>query len=168
MKRLVISILVFAFANSAFAYGEGSRAQHKFGFYGTVLNDPYPSLWGVNLGYNLTEFMRFTVGYGTLAVGTASVTSYNAGMKFFIPGWSFSPFAGANYNVISSTGSLAFNGINMTYTPGTNLNTITASAGLEWQSEGGFILGAMLVMPFGNSVWNNTPLSGMYVGFFFI
>lgn len=108
MKNRILAVLLLAIlvGNGAAAKDGGNRDEHPFGAYVSVLGDPYISIVGINLGVNLFSFSRVTAGYGswtptfTYTDGTSEkvkVTTTAAGVKFMVPSWNLTPFAGINY-----------------------------------------------------------------------
>ena len=121
-----------------------NRMLRKAGVYLGVLGDPFPTLLGVNLGYNLTDFMRATAGLGrvsaTIGTAEASATTLGAGTRFFVPGWSLSPSAGVSfaYVSVSQSGGAAVTVGNFTKSQA----HIYANIGVDWQAASGFNVGA--------------------------
>lgn len=150
LSRKSIGMLVIAAAlcplSQVRADDSSARLNHRFGFYSSLLGDPFPSLWGVNIGFNLFRFLRLTGGYGSVSAtfasgGTLSVTSIGGGAKLFMPSWNFSPVAGINYtNITVSASGLA---------QGDAVNGISASGsavytnlGLSFQAGSGLMIEA--------------------------
>lgn len=173
LKFLGVSIFalffVVLFSQPSFAMGESSRSKNKLGVYASLLSDPYPSLWGINVGYNFVDFIRVTAAYGSLSAAGVTVTAGNAGLKAFVPGWNFSPMVGANYSLVSTNANVInFGSINVVAPAGTNFNTMSISMGFDWQADGGFMLGGAYTLPIGNSIWASTGLIGIHLGYFFM
>jgi hypothetical protein len=146
----------------------GSRTLHRFGLY-AGLGDPFPSLWGIHAGYNLADFLRVTAGYGSFTYFTVNVTSMNVGVKGFVPGWKVSPMVGVNYNLISSNATtITVNTLTFANPAGTNLNALTLNLGVDWQTDGGFLLGGAYNLPVGNALWSGGSTFGIYIGYFFL
>jgi hypothetical protein len=118
------------------------RMQKRAGAYLGILGDPFPTLIGVNLGYNVFDFLRATAGIGQVSASTgastASATTLGAGARFLVPGWSLSPSAGLSvaYLAYASDGL----GISLGNYGAGGLHAY-ASFGVDWQTEGGFNLG---------------------------
>lgn len=168
---LIIALCLFLVSTNGFSSGKSgnSRANKKLGLYASLSSDPFPSLWGVNAGFNIASFLRFTAAYGSITLLTTSVSAFNVGAKAFVPGWNFSPVVGWNYNFISSNAtSFIFGNQSVTNVTGSNLNTMTLNFGLDWQMDGGFLLGGTYTMPIGNALWNGASSVGFYIGFFFV
>ena len=124
-----------------------NRETKKFGLYVGVFNDPAPSLFSINAGYNLTDYMRLSAGIGRLSSSLsfggqtpieASVTTVGAGAKFMVPGWSLTPTAGIGYSHVfysGTPGMLEVGGFSG------NGGHVYVSGGLDWQAESGFNVG---------------------------
>lgn len=71
--------------------GSSNRMTHRLGIYGTLLGDPWPSLIGANVGYNVMDFFRVHAGLsfipGVLILGGGG-KSIGAGLEFFSNGGS--------------------------------------------------------------------------------
>jgi len=151
----MVTVAFFAQSNLAWGADGNSRSEHRFGLYFSILGDPFPSLWGINLAYNLASFMRIDAGYGSvsatfpdaLSAPTITLTSIAGGAKFFIPGWSFSPVAGINYtNVnVSVTGNL---GSNTVYGISGSTSFLYSNFGFDWQTHYGLDIGFGYNLPF--------------------
>ncbi len=124
---------------------ESSRMKNKMGSYLSIA-EPVPSVIGVNLAYNITDFLRATAGYGKVSVTSsisfsgssavvneATATTIGMGLKGFVPGWDFSPTAGLHFANISYSGAsgLEIGGFKES---GSHLYT---SIGFDWQAENG-------------------------------
>ncbi len=117
--------------------------QKRAGAFLGVLGDPFPTLVGVNLAYNVFDFLRATAGLGQVSASvgnsSASATTVGAGARFLVPGWSLSPVAGLSlaYVGYSSTGgALSVGGFDSG-----GLHAY-ASLGIDWQTASGFNVGA--------------------------
>ncbi len=123
--------------------GMSNRMKNRAGAYLGLIGDPFPTLAGVNVGYNFFDFFRATAGLGqmstTIGSFSASATTIGAGGRFFVPGWNLSPVAGlsAAFVSISQSGgtSLSVNGFNQS---GFH---IYGTIGVDWQTASGFNLG---------------------------
>ncbi len=128
----------------ALAFDDGSRSMHRFGVYVSVLGDPFPSLWGINVGYNLESWMRLHAGYGSTSVGsgtsTLTVSSLGGGVHFFVPGWSLSPVVGVSITNLTASVSGSVSGLSVNGISSSGLFTY-GSAGLEWQTYSGLTIG---------------------------
>lgn len=139
-----LGFLTTFIGQSARAGDEDSRTSHRFGIYGSVLGDPFPSLFGINLAYNFTNFFRVNLGYGSVSASsgttTLTATSIGAGAKLFIPHWSFSPVVGFNYTnvAISASGTVSGLSVNGISVSGAFTNM---SLGFDWQTQMGLMLG---------------------------
>lgn len=148
IKVLLGGLTVFSIvANGATEKVEetmSNRMRNRAGGYVGILGDPFPTLVGLNLAYNVLDFMRATAGLGqvsaTVGDAEATATTIGAGARFFVPGWSFSPVAGvsAAYVNVSQKGGMSITVKNFEES-GMHLY---GSLGVDFQSEGGFNIGA--------------------------
>ncbi len=120
-----------------------NRMKHRSGAYVGLLGDPFPTVIGVNLAYNVADFMRATAGFGkvsaSIGTSTTSATTIGAGARFMVPGWDISPTAGLSfaYVAVSSDGGGSVSVQNFTDSGAHLYGTL----GVDWQTEGGFNLG---------------------------
>ena len=168
-----LGAVAFAAENESTASaGLSNRMNNKLGAFVGIVGDPYPSILGVNVGYNVTDFMRASLGYGSIEVTTGmsvngssvattstKVTSVGAGLTGFMPGWNLSPTAGLHITNVSTEGDgeievQGFQG---------NGTLLYGSLGLDWQAGSGFNLAAGYNVPFGKGA------GGLYAsaGWFF-
>lgn len=147
MKKWIgLVLFVLTFATSSFA--SSNRTDHRFGIHVGLIGDPFPTLIGANLNYNILDWFRVTAGYGTITAtrgsSTLSATTIGFGGRFFIPGWSFSPVAGFSWANVSMTltgpqvAGLDVGG----FTVGTASSHTYISMGIDWQTGLGLNLGA--------------------------
>lgn len=118
-----LSLLGLAlFGRSGFAAESASqtsaRVKNKLGSY-LAINEPSPTIIGVNLAYNPTDFLRISAGYGKISVTTgisisaggnleateASASTFGLGVRGFVPGWDLSPTVGLHYGLITYSGT---------------------------------------------------------------
>ena len=130
---LMIALSVGCFEANSYA---SVRSLKRFGLSVAYGGSPAPSMIGYQLNYNVGSLVRLSAGYGTL---TGGVTQ-SVGVKFFVPGWSFSPFVGANYAKFTLNGSLAASASSQGV-PTQRLYVFT-QYGLDWQTRFGLNLGA--------------------------
>lgn len=120
------------------ASADSPRMKNRIGFY-VGLDDPNPSLLSLNAAYNITDFLRASVGYGSLSttvIVESSVKTFGFGLKALYPGWELSPAIGLNFATVSYTGSaLSVGGFTQS---GSHLYT---SIGADWQIDSGLNLG---------------------------
>ena len=55
-----------------------------------------PALWGINIAYNVYDFVRVNAGVGTDSTERVTATTFGVGAKVFVPGWALSPVVGPN------------------------------------------------------------------------
>ena len=122
------------------------RTTKKYGAYLAILGDPSPTVAGLNIAYNLSDFMRINLGAGQYSATTSitvdekgnssssdtTVTTVGAGAKFMVPGWNFSPLVGINYSHVFVQGDEDVN---------VARNNIYTDLGADWQTQSGFNLG---------------------------
>ncbi len=147
---------------------EPSREEHPFGVELALLTEPFPSLWGINLSYNIIQWVRVTVGYGSFSATDAlsnykaTFTTIDANVKGFLAPWTFAPFLSLGYTHVSAT----ITGV------GTGVGGLTGAGsspfygfGFDWQTHGGFNLGFEYQL---TSIDHTAiGLPGFYLGWFF-
>lgn len=150
-KNLVLVFAIFCvFIMSQNVRAESSRLNHRVGIYGTVLGDPFPSLAGINLALNATDFLRFNVGYGSVSGSLTSTssptqstnftfTTIGGGAKFMVPDWNFTPVLGINWSQVTVTTS-GPSTTNTLYGYNSSASTSYVTLGLDWQAGIGFNL----------------------------
>jgi len=109
-----------------------NRLTKRLGAYVGVLGDPHPTLFGFNVAYNVLDYLRASIGYGSVSVGDLSLTTIGAAAKFMVPGWNLSPTGTLGYSHVSMNGFVADYGENNIY----------VGLGGDWQAGNGFNLGA--------------------------
>ncbi|MBS1958221.1 MAG: hypothetical protein JST80_01990 [Bdellovibrionales bacterium] len=132
----------------------------------SLFTEPFPSFLGLNLNYNLIDFMRLSVGFGNISYSDTtlniSATTVGGDVKLFIPRTSISPFGSIGYTLISGTrtgtGKISTLG---NVTPGQSV--VTFGAGLDYQSRSGFNIGIEFKANSGDSSF----IPGGYIGYFF-
>jgi hypothetical protein len=120
------------------------RLVDRFGVYGSFVGDPVPSILGVNLAYNLGDIARVHAGVGSLATGISNGMSYGGGAKFFVPGWSFTPFAGAQYTILRVD---SFLGLSVPGGANSSAGVLSVGGGVDWQTGFGLNLSAGAYLP---------------------
>src|SRR5271163_964695 len=64
---------------------DSNRMSNKLGAYLSILGDPSPTLLGVNMAYNLTDYLRLNGGAGRVSASigdtNASLTTIGVGAK---------------------------------------------------------------------------------------
>lgn len=155
MKNCLVAFfaIISIFIANPSAQAESGRMNNRFGFYLAAFGDPFPSLLGINLGINATDFLRFHLGYGSIT-GTVSstsapgqnsnftITTIGGGAKLLVPDWNFSPLLGIGYSQVTVTAS----GPSTTntlygFTGTATATTGYAAVGFDWQANVGFNLG---------------------------
>lgn len=116
-----------------------SRAFHPIGAYAALWGDPYPAKIGVNVGYNVEDFVRLTVGVGSNnSFDKFHIDTVGVGAKFLVPGWSLSPSVAINLSNTSGNPSAPKSVLGFDPT-GTRAY---ASVGLDWQTNLGLYFAA--------------------------
>lgn len=122
------------------------RMIKRAGAYLGVLGDPFPTLVGVNLGFNIFDFLRVHGGVGKISSSTsfgtssvsASATTVGAGARLFVPGWNLSPTLGLGAAAVLYTSDGAAIRVQGFDASGAH---VYGSFGLDWQTASGFNLG---------------------------
>lgn len=128
--------------------------------------DPLGGFYGALIGYSMSDFMAFNVGGGYSKESGTSLTSGSVGLRFFVPGWSFTPYFGGTYSyvfsgaalgsaqqkvqetvpppVASASNSLTVSAANTAdeLAPNSKVHYLSVPFGLEWQLRGGLRLSA--------------------------
>ncbi|MEK6577779.1 MAG: hypothetical protein AABZ55_01015 [Bdellovibrionota bacterium] len=149
MKKIGIRlfvVLVLLITAAPLAQAETNhRMANKMGVHLGLLGDPFPTLAGINLDYNVCSFARATAGYGSISAttvgGELKATTIGAGIRTFHPEWNFSPVVGLSWANVSVTstgtlGTLTVGGF------GASASHLYATFGLDWQAGSGFNFGA--------------------------
>lgn len=176
MKVLFVALALTA--TQAFAAGVSTtkieashRAEKPWGL-SLAIGNPHPALAGVVGSYNINDWSRAEIGYGSIKVTsgwsfdesgmherTASADTLGAGYKIFMPGWNFSPTAGVHLAHLkySGDGELEVQGYKKSGT------YASASLGADWLSEGGYNVN------FGTNIALGGGSGGAYfgVGYYF-
>ena len=144
-----------------------ARSTKKFGLSVGILTEPFLSLMGYNVSYNIKQWVRVTAGYGT---SSASGSTYNIDVntialdaKLFLLDWNFAPYVDVGYSKISGTvtGTGDLGGLRLSQTGG----AIYYGAGIDWQTYFGFNLGFNLkMMSLGGQ---SASIPGFYAGWYF-
>ena len=145
-----------------------NRMKNRAGGYVGLLGDPFPTIIGLNIAYNVLDFMRATAGLGQVSAqfGTAeaTATTIGAGARFFVPGWDFSPTAGLSfaYVSVSQTGGMSVSVKNFDESGAHLYGTI----GVDWQAATGFNVGAGYNLSFKSGIGGLPSLNlGWYFNF---
>lgn len=154
---------------AAESYSRGSRESRRFGVLLTGI-DPYPSLYGVSVALNVTDFFQISGSYGHVPADlikivrtSYSVDTYALNARAFVPGWKFSPFVGIGRSWARATPVARAMGYGMSSFDdpealGTdfieqNVEGKAAAwlvnAGFSWQARSGFAVNLGVNIPFG-------------------
>lgn len=159
-KILTLALMLasaLAAAQSTFAATPGTsearasdlsnRSDRKWGAYLGVLGDPHPTAFGINAAYNVTDYLRASVGYGRFSTGSISignsvsieeesVSTFGVAAKFLMPGWNISPSATVGFSFIGLSDGF----VSEDY----KTSNLYLGLGGDWQMASGFNLGAGL------------------------
>jgi hypothetical protein len=149
-RGLVLAVLLMggmmscplrSFANESVSTVDSARSTNKLGFYLGV-GDPYPGIIGVNVGYNVMDALRLTLGYAEISTSAfgidASAQTIGVGAVAMVPGWNFTPTLGLHYAYLSYSGDGAIQVGGFTQSAG----HVYGSAGIDYQAKGGYNFGA--------------------------
>ncbi len=116
-----------------------SRHFHPLGAYASLWGDPYPSNVGVNIAYNVEDWIRINIGVGSNTPGqNFKIDTVGAGVKLLVPTWSLSPTLGIN--LANSSGNSSSQKSVFGFDP--NGTRAYANAGLDWQTNLGVYIAA--------------------------
>lgn len=140
-KVLGLLLLVSLTETTAFAAQttvdtvESARTSKKLGMY-LGIGDPCPTVLGINLAYNVTDFLKASVGYGSISVLGASAKTLGAGIRGLVPGWNVSPTVGLHWAHVSydGPGIIEVGGFKE------SSSHIYTTLGVDWQTGAGFNL----------------------------
>lgn len=159
MRGLIAIVLGLTLSQSSYAIEGGeSRVQagspnaRKWGTY-VGIGNPYPSLLGLNVAYNVDSHIRASIGYGEIEV-TSGITfdgngiseqktkasTYSAGADYLITDYQVRPLVGlrAGYFNVSGNGTFNVQGVSR------STGLLYTNIGLDWLAGGGFNMGAGL------------------------
>ncbi len=145
---------------------ESYRMARRAGMY-VAYGDPYPTVLGVGVAYQLTDFLRAQAGFGKISVTNgitisasgittqeSSATTVGLGLKGMVPGWNFTPTVGLHFSHLSySSSGISVGGFTES---GSHVYT---SLGFDWQAQGGFNLTGGYQLSFKSGIGG-----GLYLG----
>ena len=135
----------------------GSRDVKKIGVSVGFLTEPFPSVVGYDVSYNVLSYLRLTGGYGS--VGSLSTFAFDA--KAFPIDWNFAPYVTVGFTNVSGSSGGSVGGTNLNVSG----NGVYYGAGIDWQMDIGFNLGFNVkVVSIGGL---NLSLPGFYTGWYF-
>jgi hypothetical protein len=134
--------------NSTSTTVESNRMKNRAGAYLGLLGDPYPTLVGVNLAYNVFDFMRVSAGFGKISASasfgstevSSSATTIGGTVRFMVPNWSLTPTAGLGFSHVSISDDAGVTVSVKNFTE--SASHLYGNFGFDWQSSGGFNVGA--------------------------
>lgn len=137
-----------------------NRMWNRLGISAGVLSEPFPSLWGVTVGYHWSDLIRASAGYGKASLKGFRSETLSAQATLLWPGLNLTPFLGFGVALSHFTTRLPSGFIEQVDGSG---SYVYSSLGLEWQSRNGFNvgLGYRFFLP-----WNG-GLPGAQVGWYF-
>ena len=105
MKKLIrvstpvlswIALLTVLTTPAASDAAASSRSSKRIGVGIGLITEPFPSLLGYTLAYNLSNKFRVTGGYGSVSATGSNfnldVKTYGLNLKYFPLDWNFAPF----------------------------------------------------------------------------
>jgi hypothetical protein len=128
---LLLACLLFVGPAARAERRESLRKEKTLGAMVGLL-DPYPSLIGLTVGWQTSTTLRLELGVGRQNLELSHVTTWAAGVKFFVPHWDLSPWASVHFASVSHDGADPILGFSRS---GTHAY---AGLGLEWLTETGF------------------------------
>jgi hypothetical protein len=140
----LIAMTLLVVAVSPGMYGQSNRMNHKFGLHLGLLGDPFPTLLGLNLDYNLIDWARVTAGYGSVSAdvtgGKLTATTFGAGVRAMVPNWNVTPVVGLSFASVSvsATGTAVSGDVGGFSASASHLY---ATFGLDYQAGIGFNVG---------------------------
>jgi hypothetical protein len=122
-----------------------NRSDRKLGAYVGILGDPHPTAFGINAAYNVTDYLRASIGYGSVSVSSISVGSgisideqsistFGLAAKFLMPGWNISPAATVGFSFLSLSDGFTSEDY--------KTSNLYLGLGADWQMQSGVNLGA--------------------------
>jgi hypothetical protein len=170
IKKIYSLVLALVLIQSAIRLPEASassRSVKKFGVGVGLITEPFPSVIGYNVSYNLAQFLRLGVGYGSISASGAGysfdVKTIAVDAKAFLLDWNLSPFVNLGFTNVSGTisGTGSASGLSLTSTG----SSIYYGGGLDWQTNFGFNIGFdFKVMSIGGQ---SLSAPGAYFGWYF-
>lgn len=153
MRYWTAALLFLGVLAGGAAQAESARSKARLGLI-LGYNSPYPSEWGYNAGFNLGDIARLSGGYGTYEVSVANssleLKTIGGQLNFFLPNMNFTPTIGVGYAKVTATVRGSVGGLDSFGFTASDNHTYV-SAGFDWQTDGGFQLGAG---------WNHSLKSG--------
>lgn len=120
-------------------FERSGHLEHRFGVYLSGWGDPFPAPIGLNVAYNLTDYLRATLGAGSNDDRTFSLSTFGVGVKGVVPNWSLTPVVGLGVSTTTGGAPGSRNSIRGFNPAGSRAY---ATAGVEWQAGLGLNFGA--------------------------
>ena len=160
LKRMAVVVLAVAVIGVFHdARSQSSRMKNQLGVHIGLLGDPYPTLIGFNVNYNVMDFLRASAGYGSVSAdvtsngtsGKLSLTTIGVGVRAMVPDWNLTPVVGLGWSTVSLSASVdGLTGDVAGFKESTS--HLYAAFGLDWQTGGGFNIGAGYNMSFKSEI----------------
>ena len=175
MIRFVLSVWLGVLSVPAIADDTGTpvRTARRYGVYLSVVGDLVPGFASLNGAFNVTEKVQLGAAFSWVpSLWTAGAL----GVKYLpLGGRPFTPVLGVGLGVLRSSGPFSAIGNFLARNVGEpgppaaeTLFLITPSAGIDWQTGGGFNLGAGLTYPISPKLGGAAyPIPYLNLGWFF-
>lgn len=153
---LIAAVAIIAMTTTAIADNESGTLStqvetpaHRFGVYAS-LGNPYPTLLGLNVAYNINRDLRASLGYGEveattgisinesgMTTQTVSAKTYAAGAEYFFLDSPVRAVAGvrAGYFQVSGQGEIEIDGFKK------STGYVYSNLGMDWVSRDGYQIG---------------------------
>lgn len=128
---------------SSYTTEMSARSERKLGA-SLGLGDPSPAVLGINVHYNVTDYLRASLGYGNMTMTTglslsssglstteSSMTTIGGGLRAMMPGWVVTPTAGLHFAMVNVSGG-TINGFS-----GSGSH-VYGALGVDYQAKSGF------------------------------
>ncbi|MEP0823091.1 MAG: hypothetical protein HRF44_09610 [Ignavibacterium sp.] len=142
---VLVAVFLLASATAPDLHAQSNRMKQKLGLHLGLVGDPFPTLTGANVNYNVTDFLRASAGYDSFSVsvtgGDLTASTFGAGVRAMLPAWNFSPVLGLSWATVSVSAS-GTGVIGDTGGFSASASHLYATFGIDWQTGSGFNLGA--------------------------
>lgn len=141
---VLVAILILGLVGET-AQAQSNRSEKKLGVHVGLIGDPFPTLIGGNVNYNVMDWARASVGYGSFSVsatgGDLTASTFGLGARFMVPDWNLTPVVGISWATVSVSASVAGVSGDIGGFSG-SASHMYATFGFDWQTGGGFNVGA--------------------------
>ena len=100
IKKFFLVIILLALTSNTCPRAFGKGRPPRFYLYGSIFGDPFPSVPGINLGYQPKKFIRFFGGYGAFGYAGLRSKEMAAGIKIIFPLHQVKPILGFAYGSV--------------------------------------------------------------------